>query len=556
MAEAPAPADDGGAIRKASTTIAAGTLVSRLLGFLNATVLIWTIGSQNPGANAFGLANTLPSNIFALVAGGLTSAVLVPQIVRAASHRDGGQAFVNRLLTLGITTVFGITVVVTLAAPLLIPLYTAQGSGRALGGQPGLELAIALAFWCLPQVFFYAMYAILGEVLNARHVFGPFTWAPVANNVVLISTLLIFGAVFGTDPQHRDPSTWTTEQIALLGGGATLGIAVQMLFLLVFWHRTGLKYRPDFHWRGVGLSSAGRAASWTFGMIVITQLTILVQTNVASLAGEHDPSIAVLNIGWLLFMLPHSILAISVATPYFTRMAGHAHKGDLGALRADLSSSLRTILLLVTGAGAAIAAAALPFGAFFGKNDPAQTVGISSVLIAYLIGLIPYSTMFVLQRAFFALGDTRTPFFIQLVQGVTVTLVLLGVALFVAPVAPGQVGIGVALATTIASTVQATALALVLRRRIHGIDGRRVLTRVAIFVAAAVLALAAGVGVLALLGGFTRGFATSSASGSFVSIAVVGAVVLVVYGALLLLVRVPELRAGIAPLLQRVRGIR
>ena len=60
MAEAPAPADDG-AIRRASTTIAAGTLVSRLLGFLNASVLIWTIGSQNPGANAFGLANTLPA---------------------------------------------------------------------------------------------------------------------------------------------------------------------------------------------------------------------------------------------------------------------------------------------------------------------------------------------------------------------------------------------------------------------------------------------------------------------------------------------------------------
>ncbi len=551
MTEAPAPADDG-AIRKASTTIASGTLVSRLLGFVNATVLVWTIGSQNPGANAFALANTLPSNIFALVAGGLTSAVLVPQIVRAAGHDDGGQAFVNRLLTLAVSVVFGITLVVTLAAPLLIPLYTIQGSDNAFS-EAGIALAVALAFWCLPQVFFYAMYAILGEVLNARHVFGPFTWAPVANNVVLISTLLIFGAVFGTDPAHRDPASWTPEQIAVLGGGATLGIAVQMLFLLLFWRHTGLKYRPDFRWRGVGLSSAGKAASWTFGMIVITQLTILVQTKVASLAGPHDPSIAVLNIGWLLFMLPHSILAISVATPYFTRMAGHAHKGDLDALRFDLSSSLRTILLLVTGAGAAIAAAAIPFGAFFGKNDPSQTVGISSVLIAYLIGLIPFSTMFVLQRAFFALGDTRTPFFIQLVQGVTVTLVLVAVALWV----PGdRIGIGVAFATTVASTVQATVLALVLRRRINGIDGRRVLVRVAIFVAAAVLALAVGVGVLALLGGFTRGFAVSSGGGAFVSIAVVGMVVLAVYGALLLAVRVPELRAGIAPLLQRVRGRR
>jgi putative peptidoglycan lipid II flippase len=550
-----APAVDDGGIRRASTAIASGTLVSRLLGFVNVSVLVWTIGSQNPGANAFALANTLPSNIFALVAGGLTSAVLVPQIVRAAGHDDGGQAFVNRLLTLAVTVVFGITVVVTLAAPLLIPLYTIQGEQNAFSEQ-GIALATALAFWCLPQVFFYAMYAILGEVLNARHVFGPFTWAPVANNVVLISTLLILGAVFGTDPAHRDPASWSPEQIALLGGGATLGIAVQMMFLLLFWRRTGLRYRPDFRWRGVGLSSAGKAASWTFGMIVITQLTILVQTKVASLAGPHDPSIAVLNIGWLLFMLPHSILAISVATPYFTRMAGHAHAGDLTALRTDLSSSIRAILLLVTGAGAAIAAAALPFGAFFGKNDPAQIVGISSVLIAYLIGLVPYSSMFVLQRGFFALGDTRTPFFIQLVQGITVTLVLVSVALLVAPGAPDRVGIGVAFATTIASTVQAIVLAFVLRRRIRGIDGRRVLVRLAIFLAAAVLALAVGIGVLALLGGFTRGFAITSGFGAFVSIAVVGMVVLAVYFGLLYLVRVPELRTGLAPLLGRIRRIR
>lgn len=546
-----APADDG-AIRKASTAIASGTLVSRLLGFVNISVLVWTIGSQNPGANAFALANTLPSNIFALVAGGLTSAVLVPQIVRAAKHDDGGQAFVNRLLTLAVTVVFGITVVVTLAAPLLIPLYTIQGEKNAFS-EEGIALAIALAFWCLPQVFFYAMYAILGEVLNARHVFGPFTWAPVANNVVLISTLLIFGAVFGTDPAHRNPADWSPEQIALLGGGATLGIVVQMCFLLVFWRRTGLKYRPDFRWRGVGLSSAGKAASWTFGMIVITQLTILVQTKVASLAGPHDPSIAVLNIGWLLFMLPHSILAISVATPYFTRMSAHAHAGDLDALRTDLSSSLRAILLLVTGAGAAIAAAALPFGAFFGKNDPAQIVGISSVLIAYLIGLVPFSTMFVLQRAFFALGDTRTPFFIQLVQGVTVTLVLVSVGFLVTD---ERIGIGVALATTIASTVQALVLALVLRRRINGIDGRRVLIRLAIFAAAAFLALGVGIGVLALLGGFDRGFAISSGFGAFVSIAVIGIVVLAVYGVLLFLVRVPELRTGLGPLSGLARRLR
>lgn len=548
MADTAAPRDR---IGRASALIASGTLVSRGLGFVNAMVLVWVVGIKNPSANAFSLANTLPTNIYALIAGGLTSAVIVPAIVRAASHKDGGQAFVSRLLTLAITALLGIAVVVTLAAPVLISLYTTDAANRALGNS-GFALAIAFAYWCLPQVFFYALYAVLGEVLNARGVFGPFTWAPVANNVVMIGSLLVFAGIWGVDPAHRDPSSWSSAQIALLGGGATLGIVVQALMLVAFWKRTGLRFRPDFRWRGAGLGATGKAAGWTFGMIVVTQLTILVQTKVASLAGENDPSIAVLNTAWLLFMLPHSILAISVATPFFTRMSAHAQAGELGSFRDDLSRSLRTILLLVAGGGAAVGAAAMPLAALF---DPSSVVGISSVLLAYLVGLLPFSAMFVLQRAFFALADTRTPFFIQLVQGATAVLALVLVALFVAPSHPELVGMAVAACTTVASLVQVTVLAIVLRRRLGGIDGRRVVVRLLLFLAASVVAIGAGVGVLAALGGFSGGFAVAERWSAFVSVALVGATVLAVYALALLAARVPEARAALAPL-RRILGRR
>jgi len=538
-------------IGRASALIASGTLVSRALGFVNVWLLAWVIGLQNPGANAFSLANNLPTNLFALIAGGLMSAVLVPQIVRAAGHDDGGQAFVNRLLTLGVSVFLGAGVLATVLAPVLVPLYTIQGEDSAFD-EATIRLAVALAFWCLPQVFFYATYSLLGEVLNARKVFGPYTWAPVVNNLVMIVVIIVFALAFGTDPAHRDPATWTPAQIALLGGGASLGIAAQTLVLMLFWRRTGLRFRPDFRWKGVGLGATGKAAGWTFGMILITQLTGLLQTNIASLAGQGDASIAVLNTTWLLFVLPHSILTLSIATPYFTRMSAHAHAGDFGALRSDLSTSLRTILLLVTGAGAAIATAALPFGAFFGRTD-AEIVGISSVLIAYLVGLVPFSTMFVLQRTFFALGDTRTPFFIQIVQAVTFTLGATAVALWMPP---SLIAVGIALSTAIASTVQALTLALVLRTRIGGVDGRRIASRLAIYLAAAVVAILAGVGVLALLGGFAGGFAVADRLSAFVSIAIVGIVVLAVYLALLFVTRVPELRATLDPLARIVGRIR
>jgi putative peptidoglycan lipid II flippase len=540
-----------GGIGRASAVIASGTLVSRGLGFVNAFVLVWAIGVQNPAANAFSVANTLPTNIYALIAGGLTSAVIVPQIVRATKHTDGGQAFVSRLLTLTVSALLVIGLVVTLAAPLLIALYTSDSDKGSLGAS-GVALAVAFAYWCLPQVFFYALYAVLGEVLNARGVFGPFTWAPVANNIVMISSVIVFANIWGADPAHRDPASWTPEQVAVLAGGATLGIIVQALVLVMFWPRTGLRFRPDFHWRGVGLGTAGRAASWTFGMIVITQLTIVVQNRVASLAGPTDPSIAVLNVAWLLFMLPHSILALSVSTPFFTRMSASASAGDLGSFRNDLSSSLRTILLLVVGGGAAVGAAAIPLAAFF-KPDPATIVGISSVLLAYLIGLVPFSAMFVLQRAFFALADTRTPFFIQLAQGATAVGALTFVAFVIAPSRPDAVGVAVAACTSLASLVQVIVLAIVLRKRLRGIDGGRVLVRLALFLAAAVVAILAGVGVLALLGGFDSGFAVTDQLSAFVSIVLVGGTVLVVYALALLAVRVPEARAGLSPL-RRILG--
>jgi putative peptidoglycan lipid II flippase len=547
MAESAAPS-----IGRASAALAAGTLVSRVLGFASAAVLAWAIGPQNPGANAFALANQLPNNIYAIVAAGVLSAVLVPQIVRAGLHADGGQDFVNRLVTLGVVVFLAATVVATLCAPLLVDLYTldAGDTEGALGG--GRALAIAFAYWCLPQIFFYAIYSLLGEVLNARGVFGPFTWSPVLNNVVVIVTLLAFAAMFGVDPAHQDPSTWTAAQVTLLAGGATIGIAAQALVLLLFWRRTGLSYRPDFHWRGVGLSATARAAGWTFAMIVVTQLAGIVQSKVAFTAGAEDASVAVLRIAWLIFILPHSIVAVSIATPYFTRMSAAARDGDLAAVRADLSSSLRIIGLLVAGAAAALAAAALPFAAVF-ANAPHEVIGIGGVLLAFLIGLVPFSAVFVMQRAYYALGDTRTPFLFQLVQS---ALFVTG-ALLVAVVAPGPlVAAGIALVTSLAGTAQALVAALLLRRRLGGVGGARLTRRFGAYLLATLPAAAVGIGILWLLGGLPAdggGFAVSGRVQGVLSVILIGAVTFGVYLGALALARVPEVR-DLGGLIRRLTG--
>ncbi|MGA1767471.1 MAG: murein biosynthesis integral membrane protein MurJ, partial [Aquiluna sp.] len=221
-------------VTRSSLIMASGTIISRILGFARAVLLAAAIGVTTDAADAFGVANQLPNNVYAIIVGGVLNAVLVPQLVKARGGLDGGKGYVDRFVTLAITVFFSVTLLFTIAAPLLIRLYTSGWSDDQLA------LATAFAYWCLPQLFFYGLYSVFGEVLNSRKAFGPFMWAPVLNNVVSLAGLVAFIAIFAADPTGvRSVSEWGADRIALLAGSATLGVAAQALILLVSWRRIG-----------------------------------------------------------------------------------------------------------------------------------------------------------------------------------------------------------------------------------------------------------------------------------------------------------------------------
>ena len=532
-------------IARASMFLASGTIVSRVLGFVKAIVLAATIGVVgSASADAFAVANGLPNTVYVIVAGGVLSAVLVPQIVRASAHADGGSAYINKLLTLALVVIGAATVVATALAPVLAWLYA--------GSKPEiLPLATAFAFWCLPQIFFYGLYTLLGEVLNARRSFGPFTWVPVLNNVVALAGLVLFGIAFGFDPTGaREVDDWTPAMIALLAGSATLGIVVQAVVLFWFWRRIGLRYRPDFGWRGVGLGSAGRMAGWTFGMLLLTTFAGIVQTRVVSVASGDGASIAAIDSAWLVFMLPHSVITVSIATAYFTRMSEHARDGKLDLVRDDLSGAIRGVSLILMLATAVLVVIAYPFAAVFQPGDLANASALGNVIIAFAIGLVGFSILFVVQRTFYALGDTRTPFVFTLVQVIVFTLAALACTLL--PVE--WIAVGVALSTTIATTVQLILAVVLLRRPLARLDGRRVAVSLLRDLAAVILPIAAGVGLLIALGGFRDdGFAIGTRVGAIVSMAIIGSVMAVLYLGILWLLRSPELRGFAEPVMARLR---
>jgi putative peptidoglycan lipid II flippase len=551
--EVPRPAG----FARASALLASGTLVSRALGFVSVVLLANTLGTESAAANAFTIANQLPNNVYLIVAAGVLTAVIVPQLVRARMDKDGGDKFTNTVITLGVVVFLAIALIATLCAPLLVHLYAAQqsgGSGRGFS-QSDVALATAFAYWCIPQVFFYAIFSLLGEVLNARNVYGPISWAPVINNVVVIAGLLLFNLLFATvhsNPALLQSSSWTTGMISVLAGSATIGVAGQGLFLLLFWRRVGVRFRPSFRWRGVGLGRVGKAAGWTFSMLLITQLAGIVQSVVASLAGSQNPANTVLKNAWLIMMLPHGLIMLPIMTPYFTRMSGHAQRGDLAAMRVDLVASMRSVGIFVSLAGVGLIVMAYPFSAVFSPHSFAETQGMATVLIIYLIGLLPSAFLFIYQRTFYALEDTRTPFLFQALQSVLFVVGAFGAAQLARP----DIAFALAAVITVACYIQTFVAAALLKRRIGDLGTGTVLRAYLVYHLALIPAAAAGVGVDFALGAFSGGFAVSSVPTAVVSLVTVGIVMAIIYVAVLALLRSPDLRAVAEPVLRRIRRSR
>lgn len=403
---------------KSSAIMAAGTLVSRVLGFVRQWLLVVAIGGFGI-ADAFNTANILPNTLYNLLAGGVLNAILVPTIVRALAHnadKDGVDR-VNALLTLTSIVLLGLTV---LSVALVWPLVLLFAGGM----QPQLfNLTVIFALWCLPQIFFYGTYALMGQVLNSLSNFGPYMWAPVVNNLVGILGLGVFIGVYGTAPAHDfNVAAWDLPRIALLAGSMTLGIAIQALILVFPLLHLGFKLKANFHWRGLGFRHTGRVAAWAFAGILANTVMNLIVARIASAAngaGQVDgvfyPGYAIFQYANTLYMLPQSLVTVSVTTAVFTSMALHATENNLPGLTADylkaarLSSLFNFLLagMLIVGALPLtnVTATALP---------PQQAQAMAMILIILSLG-IPAQVLFsTTSRALYALEDTRTQAFLML----------------------------------------------------------------------------------------------------------------------------------------------
>ncbi|NTW41184.1 MAG: murein biosynthesis integral membrane protein MurJ, partial [Cellulomonadaceae bacterium] len=527
--------------------MAAGTAVSRVTGVVRGAVLVGAVGVNAVAADAFAVANWLPTMLSMLVAGGVLNAVLVPAVVRAY-RTDKGQEFVDRLLSLALVLLLGITILLTAGAPLIVRLSTGSGHPETTA------LATAFALWCIPQVFFYGLYTLLGQILNARGSFGPYMWAPVANNVVSIVGFTLFMVLFGRHSADGPLSTtdgWEPHHIALLGGVATLGIVAQALVLMIPLHRSGFRFHPRWDWRGAGLGGAGRVAGWTFAALVIGQIGALVVTRVAQTAGAvsgNAPDVAgnaAYNNAFAVFILPNSLVTISLLTALFTQLSAHAAAQEVDRVRADVSYGLRTITAFTVIASAVLMVLAVPLvRVVLPATSPAEAGSLAPIIVALTSGLTAVGIWSLCQRVYYAYEDTKGLFWIQVTMaGVVMSITVASAQLL--PVRWWVAGAGVAIAV---SYVLGAVWGIVqVRRRVGGHGGRSlgVLVRSCI---AGLVASAVGWPVARLFGDPTHlGFARAT----LVCI-VVGTVMLALYVVALRLMKVTELENLARPLLARL----
>lgn len=512
-------------LAQSSAIMALGTVASRITGFIRTAVIVYALGT-GAVADAFNTSNTLPNSIHDLVLGGTMTSVVLPMLVRANKRdEDGGLAYTQRMYTLLVIGLLGVTAIAMALAGPIVDVYIGNVSPEQR------HLAVLFALFFFPQIFFYGVNAYQSAVLNTRDRFGAPMWTPVINNIVIIAVGLAFMVI--TSGHMVTAASITPFEIQLLGIGTTGAIVLQTIALMPSMRAVGFRWRPRFDFRKLGLREMAGMASWTFLYVVVTQAGFLVATRFANSAGEaareaglgYGAGLTPYANAYQMFQLPYAIIAVSVITALLPRMSRNAADAEYGLVRDDFSNGMRVSAVLLVPASFGMLVFGEPAGTLlFGHGNASAADGafLGHVIEAFALGLVPFSAFQLLLRVFYAMKDTRTPALISLVN----VGVAIGLNTFSSLVLPPDLIVpGLAVGYWIPYIVGSMIAWRVLSRRIGGLDGRRVASTTIRLHAAGIPALIFG---FAMTLGFREVFGRSVVT-SVLTLAVGGGIGVLLY---------------------------
>lgn len=392
---------------RASSIMAAGTIVSRITGLIRNLLIVALLGTAILG-DTYNVANTMPNILYNLLIGGALTAVFVPQIVRALRDADGGSAFISRLFTLTITSLFVLTLLGVIFSPQLVNLYAPEYAGGV-----EFDTTVTLMRYCLPQIFFLGLFALLGQIANAKGKFGPMMWAPALNNLIAIALFAWFliakdQLILGQIPD---------SDLIILGFGTTLGYIAQAFILLPVLRKSGVRLSLRFDWADAQIFKSFKLATYSFAYAAISQLSYLVTISIATTAAVDSLSEGVFTgVGYtpysnayLIMILPHSIITVSVVTALLPQISNYVIDKKIELVTDSLSKVIRLVgvftipAALIFFAFGPLVANVLYFGI---STSDANYLGL--VLSAFAFGLIPVSVNLVLMRGLNAFENLKS----------------------------------------------------------------------------------------------------------------------------------------------------
>ncbi len=467
------PEDSQQAFVRRTASMSVGTALSRITGFLRVSATAAALGvAQNRLANAYTVANNTPNIVYELVLGGVLTSVFVPVFVQWLQERDREDAWdvARSVLTITFVVLSAITAITIVAAPWIVRLYMVGARGS------GADSARAFATFCLrlfmPQIVFYGLGAVATGLLNAHRRFAVPMFAPILNNLIVIATMIAFVALPGAS-NHPTPSNITSAQRWLLACGTTLGVVGMTLVLWPSLRRLGFRFRWRLDWRHEAVRRVARLALWILVYVAANQIGLLVVIVIATGKSGNAAYAAAL----ILFQLPHAIFAVSIFTALLPAMSKQWAIGDRAGFRAQLSQGIRATVVIIIPAAAGYLVLATPIVRLVVEHGAAtskDTELVSSLLQYFALGLVFFSVFQLLLRAFYAMQDTRTPALVNVVA----TAVNIG-ANFLFFFAFRMHVPGLALGYSASYAFGSIALLILIRRRLGGLDGRRIVPTVA-----------------------------------------------------------------------------
>jgi putative peptidoglycan lipid II flippase len=464
---------------KSSGAMGAATLASRLLGMLREILYARFMG-DGPVAAAFKLAFMIPNLFRRLLGEGALTAAFIP--IFKEKERTAGEEEMwrsaNAVLSALVIAASGVIAIVLIGISALLAFDTPEviggvvGAGDQISALVNLAPKVSASRWfsaetrlmlellrvMFPYMLMVCMAATFMGMLNARgHFFVPALGATVLNGTLIVAVLLIA-------PRYGET---LEDQIFALAFAVLVAGLAQALYQLPMLRREGFRFRWIPPFRNETVRLVGRKMIPGMMGVAAFQLNVVLTQGIAWMVNPQI--VASFDYAVRLMEFPQGIIGISLATFLLPTLSGLAAEKRYPEFRETLREAAGYLVFANLIASVLLIVLAEPIVRLLfegGQFTPFATRRAAFALACLAPGLIAFSAVNILARAFYALGDTRTPMIISsFCLGVNVVLVLWLVGFL------AQGGLG--LANTVSSVLNVSLLLFALRKKLKflGLSG-------------------------------------------------------------------------------------